>query len=277
MKCFFSFVAALLVAFGAAAQTKTDWKKEKLKGKVKSFTLLENYRYKKDGKFTEWGILYNKKYSFDNTGRYTEYTELTATGNLSYKIKYAYSAKDKKATLSYFDKDEKPTVKNVWTYNNKGERTEIQNYTKENKAEWRYVYTYNTNGNRIMQESYKPDSTLYSKTTYTFDDKGNETGYLLQTPGYANSAEKYAYDDKGNKTEVQMLNGKNEINFRMVSIYDTNGNVIEEQNYKGQETTIRNKTTWKYQYDASGNWIKRTQYTIDGIEFDIAERKITYY
>jgi len=277
MKHFFPLLILLSLATYLTAQNITDWKKEKLKGKVKSFTLLENYRYKKDDKFTEWGILYNKKYAFDNTGRYTEYTELTAKGDLSYKIKYVYNAKEKIATISYFDKDEKPTIKKIWTYNNSGQLVQMQEYTKDNKADWRYIYTYNTNGNRVMQESYKPDSTLYSKTTYTFDDKGNETGYLLQTKGYANSGEKYAWDDKGNKTELQMLNGKNEVSFRTVSIYDANGNVIEEQRYKGLETKLSYKTTFTYEYDAKGNWIKRTQYTMDGIEFDIAERKIVYY
>ncbi len=272
-----SFVLfAICFAISAMAQTNTDWKLNQLKGKVKSLVLLENYRYKKDGKFTEWGILYNKKYSFDNTGRYTEYVEFTNTGSLYYKIKYAYNKKENKTIVSHFDKEEKPTVKKLWSYNNKGQLTEILDYTKDNKADWRYVYTYNTNGNRIMMESYKPDSTLYSKTTYSFDAKGNETGYLLQTPGYANSAKKYSYDDKGNKTEEIWLDGKNEITFRFVRLYDAYGNVIEEQKYNGKDKQL-DKATWKFEYDSKGNWIKRTQYNSDGIEFDIAERTITYY
>lgn len=277
MKYLFSLLVALSAALGSNAQNITDWKKEKLKGKVKSFTLLENYRYKKDDKFTEWGILYNKKYSFDNTGRYTEYTELTPKGDLSYKIKYVYNAKEKTATVSYFNKEEKPTTKQIWTYNNSGQLTQMQYYSKENKADWRYIYTYNTNGNRVMMESYKPDSTLYSKTTYTFDDKGNETGYLLQTKGYANSSEKYTWDNNGNKTEERWLDGKNEITFRHVYVYDDNGNVIDEQVFKGQDKNFLSKATYKYEYDAKGNWIKRTKFSTDGIEFDIAERKIVYY
>ena len=277
MNYLFSIVIALAFFSGSNAQTKTDWTKEKLKGKVKSFTLLENYRYKKDDKFTEWGILYNKKYTFDNTGRYTEYTELKATGELSYKIKYVYNAKEKMATVSNFDKDEKPTIKQIWTYNNSGQIIQMQYYTKENKADWRYIYTYNTNGNRVMMESYKPDSTFYSKTTYSFDNKGNETGYLLQTKGYANSSEKYTWDTNGNKTEEIWMDGKNEITFRHVYVYDGKGNVIEEQVFKKQDINFTSKATYKYEYDTKGNWIKRTKYTADGIEFDIAERKIMYY
>lgn len=263
-------------AISATSQTNTDWKLNQLKGKVKSFTLLENYRYKKEGTFTEWGILNNKKYTFDNAGRYTEYVELTKTGSLYYKIKYTYQTKEKKATISYFDKDEKPTVKKLWSYNSKGQIIEMLDYTKDNKADWRYVYTYNTNGNRVMMESLRPDSTLYSKTTYRFDAKGNETGYLLETPGYANSSRKYSYDEKGNKTEEIWLDGKNEVVFRFVRLYDANGNVTEELKYKGPDKQV-DKTTWKFEYDTKGNWIKRTQYTSDGVEFDIAERTITYY
>ncbi len=275
MKYSFCVLLSLLITFSLSAQAQTDWKKDQLKGKVKSLTHLENYRYKKEGKFTEWGILYNKKYEFDNTGRYTGYTELTPAGALSYKIKYAYNAKEKKATVSYFDKDEKPTIKKIWSYTNSGQLAQIQEYTKENKPDWRYVYTYNTNGNRVLMESYKPDSTLYSKTSYSFDAKGNETGYLLQTPGYANSGRSYVYDDKGNKTGETWLNGKNETDFRFVYKYDANGNMTEQQKYR--QDKLSDTTTWKYEYDSKGNWIKRTQYTSDGVEFDIAERKIEYY
>lgn len=275
MKYSFCVLLTLLILFSPAAQAQTDWKKDQLKGKVKSITHLENYRYQKDGKYTEWGILYNKKYTFDNTGRYTEYTELTSTGALSYKIKYAYNAKEKKATVSYFDKDEKPTIKKIWSYTNSGQLAQIQEYNKENRADWRYVYTYNNNGNRVLMESYRPDSTLYSKTTYSFDAKGNETGYLLQTPGYANSGRSYIYDDKGNRTEETWLNGKNEADFRFVNKYDAYGNMTEQQKYR--QGKLSDTTTWKYEYDSKGNWTKRTQYSSDGVEFDIAERKIEYY
>ncbi len=268
---------AMYFASSTMAQTTNGWKQHQLKGKAKSFALLENYRYIKDGKFTEWGILYNKKYFFDNLGRNTEYVEFYANGDLNSKIKYTYNTKEKVATISYFDKEEKPTIKKLWVYDSKGQLSEIQDYTKENKPGYRYVYTYNTNGNRVMEESYRPDNTPYSKATYTFDAKGNETGYLLQTQGYANSSRKYAYDDKSNKIEEIWLNGKEEITFRFVRAYDSNGNMIEELTYKGNEKAHSSKSTWKYEYDSKGNWIKRTQYTNDGVEFDIAERKITYY
>ncbi|MCP9752727.1 DUF3836 domain-containing protein [Ferruginibacter sp. HRS2-29] len=262
--------------FGHCIAQETDWEANQLKGKVRSFTHLENYRYKRTGQRTDWEILYNKKYSFDHAGRYTETATLNPAGGTSYKITYTYDKKANAATIRYIDKDEDQTKQNQWIYNDKGQRITNQEYTKDNQPDWRYTYTYDSKGNKATMESYRPDGSLYSKTTYTYDANGYESGYLLKTTGYANSGRSYINDSKGNKTEEIWLNGKNEANFRFVRTYDSNGNVTEELKYKGRDRLL-DKTSWKYEYDKKNNWIKRTQYSSDGVEYDITERKIVYY
>ena len=269
--------ALFLLSFvhNGISQSNPDWKANKLKDKVRSVSLLENYRYKREGKFTEWEILYNTKMSFDKSGRYTEYASMTPGGDLSYKTTYAYFAAEKRAVLTYHKKDENPFVTKHWRYNAQGLLSEIQEYNKDNTAGWRYVHTYDEKGNRVTLDSYKPEGTFYSKTSSTFDAKGNETGYLLQTTGYANSSRKYTYDDKGNKTEEIWMNGKNETDFRFVRAYDAYGSMTEESTYKKDK--LIGKVTWQYVYDKKGNWIRRTQYSNEGVDFDVAERTIVYY
>lgn len=123
---------------------------------------------------------------------------------------------------------------------------------------------------------YRGDGTMSSKTSYTYDAKGNEVSYLLETSGYSNSSRKLVYDDKGNKIEEINYDGKGEIMFRKVRAYDAHGSMTEEKTYEGQDNYLH-KTTWTYDYDKTGNWIKRTQYSNEGVDFDIAERKIIYY
>ena len=36
-------------------------------------------------------------------------------------------------------------------------------------------------------------------------------------------------------------------------------------------------STWRYEYDAHGNWLKQTEYTEENEPFSIYERTIVYY
>ncbi len=267
---------ATAFAITTQAQATTDAKQMGLKGKVKSIVFLENYRYKKEGVFTEWGILYNRQYGFDNTGRYTEFVENFANGSLNYKMKYTYNAKEKKAEILYFDKEGKPTSKKISVLDAKGQKTEEKEYTKDGEFRWRYTYAYDDKGNMTEIKGFKADGTLSIKTTTTYDSKGNKVSYLVETPGYANSSQKYSYDEKGNMKEEIWYDGQDQVTFRFVRSYDAQGNKTEELKYKGMDN-LRDKITWQYVYDTKGNWTKRTQFTSDGVDFDIAERTISYY
>ena len=77
-------------------------------------------------------------------------------------------------------------------------------------------------------------------------------------------------------SEETWLDGDKRMTFRFVRSYDDKGNMIEESKYN-ESNIFRDKTTWKYEYDKNGNWTKRTQYTSDGVDFNVDERVIVYY
>ncbi|MES2430996.1 MAG: hypothetical protein V4556_08665 [Bacteroidota bacterium] len=272
MKSFFILLLSLPIASISFAQT-TDWKKQQLKGKVKSFKAHQTYRYIKDGAFTPWARSSSTLSLFDNKGRTTEYTDSNTLW--SYKVKYAYNEKEKKASISNFDREGKPTTTKEYKYDDNGNKIEEIEYDKEGKQSRHYTYTYDSKGNNTMLINYKTDGTMYSKTTWTYDDLGNATAYKLETPGYATSEQKYTYDNKGNKIEEIWIS-RGVVDFRLVWTYDEYGNKIKEMKYKKQDTFL-DTVTWRYEYDSKGNWTKKTESTSKGEDFSIDERVITYF
>jgi hypothetical protein len=256
---------------------QNDWKLQGLKGKVKSVTTQETYRYKKNGvAFIPWEKTYSRSYQFDNTGRYTEFKEKKSDGTGGYTIKYTNKIKEKKIEQAYFDKDDKATITKIITLDDKGRTSDLLEFTKENKPDRSYFYTYDDKGNNSTLTSKRADGTVSSTYTYTYDDKKQKTDQRLETPGYANSYISWRYDSKGNQTDEAWYNGKKEMTFRFERVYDDKGNKIEESKYKNGDAFL-DKVTWKYEYDKKGNWIKRTQYTKTGEDFQIDERVIVYY
>ena len=267
----------MALAGPASSQTTTDWKSMGLRGKVKELTIQQNYRYKKDGiAFTPWEKQYTSIYKFEPTGRYSEFSQLLANGSLNYRIRYSYNITEKKGEQAYYDKEDKPTIKKALLYDNKGKMIELVEYTKEGNRRSSYKYVYDAAGNNTELVYFREDGTMGSKTLWTYDAKGNVTANSIETPGYATSYKRYTYDSKGNRTEETWLDGNMQVTFRFVRSYDEKGNVTEEIKYKG-DNNPRDKTTWKYEYDNQGNWIKKTQYASDGTDFNIEERTIIYY
>jgi len=274
MKNILSVCCLLAAVTIAHAQSPTDWKQLELKGKVKSLSTQQTYRYKKAGEWLPWEKTYAKDYLFNNKGRYTEYMDYGLDGKLSYSIIYTYTAKN--TTLAFFDKEGKAGIKKIHVLDDKGRVTEEIEYTKDGVPDRRYANSYDEKGNKITVTGYKADGTMTSKITYTYDAGGRMIGYLTATPGYANSSRKYVLDEKGNTKEDIWYNGQGAIEYRYVRTYDEKGNKIEELTYKGKDE-LRNMIRWKYEYDKNGNWTKRTESNSEGIEFHIEERKLTYY
>ena len=57
--------------------------------------------------------------------------------------------------------------------------------------------------------------------------------------------------------------------------YDEKGNKIEENKYD-RDGNLYYKLTYKYEFDAVGNWIKKTEFK-KGKPYQISEREIEYY
>jgi len=129
-----------------------------------------------------------------------------------------------------------------------------------------------------------PDPRYTLKFVYKYDSKGNRTEELR----YGNDTSlrtrtAYLYDDKGNRIEsTTYLPNAKQASRRTLSSYDDKGNVVDESVYMG--TNIVVKHSYTYEFDSTGNWIKRkrnARATKDGKPFSEARyadyRSITYF
>lgn len=265
----------IYLIFPATAQE--NWKDQGLKGKIKSMTTQETYRYKKNGvDFTPWEKTYTRSFQFDRTGQASFFKETNADGSAGYRIRYTKQPKEKKIRQAYFGNDDKPTITKEVSLDDKGRAITLTEYNREGKVDRTYTYTYDAKGNRQTMSGSRADGTVLSMYTWTYNDRNQKTNQRLQTPGYADSYITWTYDEKGNQTGEAWYDGDKQLTLRFERVYDEKGNKVQESKYKSGNDFL-SKVTWKYEYDKQGNWIRRTQYTATGEDFHLEERVMEYY
>jgi hypothetical protein len=95
---------------------------------------------------------------------------------------------------------------------------------------------------------------------------------------------RYVYKYQGNKKEELVYSEDGSLNRKNVSTLDDKGNEVEESFYDVKDGSVSERYSYSYEFDAKGNWIKRTASkwaAKDGKEqfapYSITYRTITYY
>ena len=138
-------------------------------------------------------------------------------------------------------------------------------------------------GPAVSSPSPKYDSRYSYKYKYKYDDKGN----LIEEFLYSSNGQvvtRTVYNIKGNQKESLSYSKDGSINAKYVYTLDDKGNEIEEADYQVKDDSIRTKYSYSYEFDAHGNWIKKTTskwVTKDGKSqyepYSVAYRTIIYY
>jgi hypothetical protein len=108
-------------------------------------------------------------------------------------------------------------------------------------------------GNIIEYLYYSLDSNLLSKSVFKYDDKGKviEDSYIFLADSTSD--------------------------FKITRKYDDKGVHLESDTYKF-DGSLKSKTTYRYDYDSTGNWIKQYSYNGESkTPESITEREIIYY
>ena len=121
------------------------------------------------------------------------------------------------------------------------------------------------------------DSSLYKQYFYIYDDKGNKVEIKALNPnGSVDHRTTYKFDDNGDPVEVNSYKSGGSIpEFKMLYTYDNEGNSTELR-YFDPDGKLGTQSAYKYEYDKTGNWIKRTEFNKD-IPHYVIEREIEYY
>jgi|GEM_PF-4329593 len=269
-KIVISLVAVIGFGFVANAQTNSDLKIAKLKGKVKS---VREITYDREGQKVD-----GRDGKFDDK----PWSELPLAHPVSSAAIY-------------------PFKNSMINYDENGSITEIVVYSENDEINSRYTYKYDANGKKLERIQYS-DGTLYNKFVFNYDATGKfvsmKCGYP-ETEIYCTALPDKS-DAKGNIT-VFKLNYTDESiditckydnnNVTSISIggeeveikYDSENRIIKdivgEYSYDNNGNLIQNGTdedTFLIIYtnhDANGNWTK----AIEGDGIETVERVITYW
>ena len=221
------------ICFG---QKKTDWQKNGLKGRVKSITTTVYNATEKFGEPVKEGI--------------KEKTEIIT-------IQF-----DSKGMITHPEKG----ANTVYKYDTRGNKIEETTYASDNSTiDSKSVFKYDASGNVIEEINYNSGGEQTEKKVNTYDVNGNllvckKSGNLFN--GTRNQGQalvsKYKYDTYGRPIQYSVGIGDGELGSENYK-YDAKGDVIETtaETFNG----VNLKKTYKYTYDANGNWITKVSYS----------------
>lgn len=198
-----------------------------------------------------------------------------------------------------FSNQDNPNGRTTYIYDKKGNLKGENLYLNTEYIQVKNLYEYDSENRKISETRYSKDKTLY-KTTFEYDGKNitkkettgptgavtmmekssyDKKGNLLEryiTDAYDKSEthEVYKYDSKGNMlSNTVTRNGNKEM--EMVNMYDSHNNLTSTKTISGTGDMLDSRT-YTFEYDAKGNWIKKTV-SLNGTQAFIVERKIEYF
>ncbi len=238
---------------------------------------------------------------------FVQYNEL---GEVSKYTSSDWSDGFKNRTSSYeFTFDENGNVINLLNQDGPTKHKETFEYDNEQEEITKYVYSYdgvevdriikyslNKDGLVIKRVEYFGNGTLYKEDSFKYDAKGNETfsdNYGVQTTttynynannkintkhsinNYKKGLEtEFKYDLAGKIIEEKRKNINGKLISRKTYEYENNLLIKEIQVFYENGNEYSAETT-AYEYNAKGNWIKKT-IKRNGILSDIEIRTINY-
>lgn len=256
-----------------AQKLKNDWQANDLNGKVKSAKHTSTYRNTETGK---WQSSQSWSIDFDENGNSVERLDFKEDGKLFYKTEYKRNSNNQLVESIVTWPDGKPGGKTVFIYDSAGNNVNEIKYKPDGSLSEHVIYKYDKNGNKIESGTKKGDTLLMHSTTYKYDNNGK----LIQTRIEWKEDENYhiftcKYDDKGRKIETNELPQDRVEPFRELLKYDEHDNVIEfTSNWMASLPT---HIIYNYEYDAQGNWVKKSSANYNEPVNLIEERVIVYY
>ena len=255
------------IAFGQ--NKKTGWDAAKLKGKVKTYRILD-YRIDEQGKpFRGNSELLTE---FNPKGRTTK----MLINNNGVIMSYHDTYNDQGYLIESVSKDEdnKTLSTNLYEYDKEGNRVRHDLLTDKGDIFMSTFSKYNEK-HQLIEKSNCVGGVCDEKSIFTYDDKG----YLIQEDKYKkdelSTKTLYKNDAQGNPIERLTYDAEGKLLKKITSTYDKEGNETENIVYKG-DGTIAQKKNYVYQYDKKRNWIKKTE-SENGELSLIIQQKFEYY
>lgn len=251
------FIFAL--ATGASAQTtQRECAQDGLAGNVKKVTTtLYEARVDRDGEMQYGEQLERTETLYNEKGQRRSMTFLSADeDDMLFRSRYKHDGFGLMTLEHIVDNHEQIIGRTYYIYDKNLVLTESYVEDAERQIEHRVLYKYDASG-RLAERSYNDaKNDVYRREVYSYDFDGA----VHRTSVYDRSKNKildhhYEYD-----AHMQPVN---------VTTYD----------YTDEEADV-STSLYQYKYDNQGNWVQRTQYTLEkdnAVPTYITNRKIEYF
>ncbi len=311
MKILISFYFFLYATFTFAqidlSRTKITLREENLQGKVKQIT-QQQYLVK----VVSGDTIIKKESSYPDGNLIQSYNQ---DGNKTTESHF-YKLVDSTCPSIYFTYDKNKNLtelkmnisvnlfsRTLLKYNHQNKLIERDEYVENNILYRKYTYKYDQHGNRVEEVLFNPNGDENYKIQQVFDSIGNKTGAKqTNTKGQIEDNFSFAYFSNGLQSESISYNEDSSIFYDSHLEYDQSGNLLKEStmmpsddssitvtSYTYDAYSNPTNTTWHnsdgsvsssfsyvYEYDAKGNWIKKTFFIFEKIT-TIQTREISYY
>ena len=206
-------------------------------------------------------------------GRMTEKLTYNMQNNPIDKIGYRY---DKSGNLTGEDLYlgvNIVKVKNKYEYDSKNRKIAESSYSEE-KLIYKSTYIY-SNNNLVKRETIDGKGKVEFIESFVYDGKGNIlTHFTHEEPDNSNSEEQFTYDANNNVLTWTIIK-KDAPTIKVMYTYDSNNNITATKTSEITGKVIDDRA-YKYEYDATGNWTKKTV-RLNGQQAFIVERAISYF
>lgn len=275
----------LLSTCPVTAQTARDF--ADLKGQVQSIRLEEAKCSNVSGRLIETSKILLEILSRDEHGNVTGQIVYKRDGSLNRKLGWGhvYDAEGREIETDYYNANGILTSRGLTSYDDKGRKVQATLYNPDGSINHVQAFFYDELGNMVREAHRNRDGTARQTAMRVYDARGQlreEAHYDSHNALTYKSL--YAYDDHGQMIEwtVKKPSGLSVRMFKQSLGYDAIGNVIKAVNYNPDDL-VQSNETFAYEFDAQGNWIKRTttrETFKDGTpqtEVEIIYRHITYF
>lgn len=197
-------------------------------------------------------------------------------------LETVYNAKGQRRSMSYLSTEEQVVFRSRYKHDAFGVTTLEQIVDNNEEVIGRTYYIYDPNF--VLTESYVEDveRQVECRIRYRYD----ETGRLIQRSyndpiGQVYRREMYRYNSDGTMLSNTIYNRQDQKVMEIRYEYDQQRQPVTKTvfDYSDEEPEVF-VTLYRYQYDEYGNWVQRTEYSVDGSvrtpEY-ITERSIRYF
>jgi antitoxin component YwqK of YwqJK toxin-antitoxin module len=311
-----SIISAQTPASTCEPPEMSDLVRDKLKGPIKTIKTFKTVFFvsKKTGRLEKWPRELENETEYDANGeRPRGGITFIIPGDMEFNgIRYVCADNGKLKELRFVANDGSTFPRRTYVYDEKGRTTVETGYFQNGSIEGKTTYVYDAAGNMVEEvntiqvhpEHFCPmryDVYVTTKATYKYDARGNKLEEKHFYPdGSLATTWFFGYDSRDRLIKRTRIDNLGRLVEQVFYEYHADGRLLreiwfhnscytrEDDFCKGYISSgdgfFHYATQTRHRYDSQGNWIKQTEWSMDGElkkpvwRFSqIVEREITYH